>query len=288
MPEHSLNSYISRIKHESAFRTLGKTGAQSNIGCGFLKKTAPFSDYTKKFFSRYGILLVLKGHGEYCDSTGNKFRLSPGSVAQRMPDRGHTTSCDTPEDWAECFIVFSGDTMNTLETHGIINKNIPVFNIKLTLDLIRKFEVLKNLLKKCKENELPELFINAQQIVHELFKLDQNHPENLHDRHDVIIKNACIELGKHLSSELSLERIASENNISYERFRKVFKEKTGVSPWQFRLNKKIEQAQKLLMTESCPAKNIALELGYPDEYCFAKQFKKYTGMTPGEFRKITS
>lgn len=57
-----------------------------------------------------------------------------------------------------------------------------------------------------------------------------------------------------------------------------------ISPQQYRLRCKIENAEQLLsMGHQCS--EVADLLGYPDLYTFSHQFKLLTGMTPKEYRK---
>ena len=73
--------------------------------------------------------------------------------------------------------------------------------------------------------------------------------------------------------------------MSYERFRKVFKERVGMSPGDYRIRRRVELACRLLVQERIPAKQVAYDLGYADEYCFSKQFRKFIGVSPDAFRK---
>lgn len=72
--------------------------------------------------------------------------------------------------------------------------------------------------------------------------------------------------------------------MSYNTFRKNFTNAYGVSPQQYRLRKKVENAKQLLsMGYHCS--EVADTLGYPDLYTFSHQFKQIAGTTPKEYRK---
>ena len=65
---------------------------------------------------------------------------------------------------------------------------------------------------------------------------------------------------------------------------RVFKNKTGITPLQYFINKKMSIAKKMLTDQSITVENIAISLGYEYQY-FIKLFKKKVGMTPTEYRK---
>jgi YesN/AraC family two-component response regulator len=48
----------------------------------------------------------------------------------------------------------------------------------------------------------------------------------------------------------------------------------------------IIKAQAMLNTSDTPIYNIAHELGFDEVTNFTKFFKKYTGQTPSQFRKV--
>jgi AraC family transcriptional regulator len=50
-------------------------------------------------------------------------------------------------------------------------------------------------------------------------------------------------------------------------------------------NLRIEFATKLLLNKEIPLSEIALSAGFSDQSHFTRMFKRFTGTTPGEFRK---
>lgn len=64
----------------------------------------------------------------------------------------------------------------------------------------------------------------------------------------------------------------------------LFKKFTGKTPVAYVTERKIELAKRLLVSGNESVKTIAKEIGFVDEYYFMKVFKKYTNMTPKNYR----
>jgi AraC-like DNA-binding protein len=87
--------------------------------------------------------------------------------------------------------------------------------------------------------------------------------------------------------EYRLRDLARQTHLSLSRFTGRFKAETGVSPWQFILETKIEAAQKRLRAGREPITHIAIDLGFASSQYFATVFKRIAGQTPRDYRKDT-
>ncbi len=95
-----------------------------------------------------------------------------------------------------------------------------------------------------------------------------------------------IELNCH--KPLTLEDVAGQVYLSAKYFSRIFKEKTGKSFNQYRLDAKVEKAKKLMETSGLTINQIAYQIGYESPESFIKTFKKLTGKTPAAYRKRTT
>jgi AraC-like DNA-binding protein len=68
-------------------------------------------------------------------------------------------------------------------------------------------------------------------------------------------------------------------------FTRAFKEETGQSPISFLLKTRIERAKELLSNTGNKISDIALSVGFSNQQRFNEMFKKYSGMTPLQYRK---
>ncbi len=86
-------------------------------------------------------------------------------------------------------------------------------------------------------------------------------------------------------SEITVKELASLCHVSESTFRRLFKEYTGKSPVEYRIEMRITYAKKLLSTGSMNTLEVALETGFDDPAYFCRVFKKQTGITAGEYIK---
>ncbi|BAY62796.1 putative transcriptional regulator [Calothrix brevissima NIES-22] len=90
---------------------------------------------------------------------------------------------------------------------------------------------------------------------------------------------------EHLAENLSLSEIANELGMSQYYFCHLFKRSTGISPHQYLIRQRIEQAKHLLRQPGRTITSVALDCGFANQSHFAKYFRQYTGMNPKQFRK---
>lgn len=83
----------------------------------------------------------------------------------------------------------------------------------------------------------------------------------------------------------SRQEIAAELGISPNYMTRIFREQTGMSPWEFLNRYRIVQAQKLLLNSNRSMTEIANQVGFGDPAYFSRIFRKETGHSPQHFRK---
>lgn len=92
-------------------------------------------------------------------------------------------------------------------------------------------------------------------------------------------------LRKNLHRKLLLDEICSRFSYSKSFLCKVFKEQTGQTLMECFNRLKVEEAQRLLAQGRMSVTAIAGSLGFREVKYFDAIFKKFTGMTPAEYRK---
>ncbi|WP_274652097.1 response regulator [Paenibacillus humicola] len=98
------------------------------------------------------------------------------------------------------------------------------------------------------------------------------------------IKEAIQYMEKHYEQSLSLTEVADHVNVTPAYFSKLFKEEMGITfvKWLSRL--RVEKAKALLMETRLKTYEIAEKVGFYDYKYFSNTFRKYTGLSPRDYR----
>ena len=256
----------------------------------------------KREFRKHGhihfeIVLVEKGTGIY--TVGNKeYKIEPDSIFIFASNEPH---CITNVDneglniinlhfepkylWGNSIDSLSEESINICFSHNKSFEN----KIKPT-DTVE----LKELFLKIK-TELSEGKSEYQLIVKSLLNIflvtlirdfdyaEKSIPLSRDRLHS--FRRGIKYIDDNLCEKISLSQLSEAVGISPNYFCTLFHNISGLTIWDYINSKRIDKAIYLLHTENMNILNIALECGFNNTANFNKIFKKYTDMTPSEYRK---
>lgn len=84
---------------------------------------------------------------------------------------------------------------------------------------------------------------------------------------------------------LSLNDVATQVNISPNYLSSIFKREFGQGVHEYLTQCRIDKAKELIIRTDQTVGAIGASVGYPNPYHFSMNFKKYTHLTPTEYRK---
>jgi AraC family transcriptional regulator len=87
-------------------------------------------------------------------------------------------------------------------------------------------------------------------------------------------------------TSLTIDQLAQTSCLSPFHFKRLFKEVVKETPYQYIKLLRLQRAKELLSTDH-PVNEICRNVGWDDPSSFIRLFKKYNGLTPGDYRKIT-
>ena len=82
---------------------------------------------------------------------------------------------------------------------------------------------------------------------------------------------------------IDIDKKALELGFSPNFFQKIFKKETGVTPFAYLLQIRMNEA-KILLSQGIQVKEVAKRVGYSDALYFGKVFKKQIGVSPAMYK----
>lgn len=92
-------------------------------------------------------------------------------------------------------------------------------------------------------------------------------------------------LEERFRDHVQLSDLADHCDLSSTHIHRLFQRLLRMSPAEYLLALRLQEARRLLVTTNEPLSEIALSTGFFDQSHFTKRFRKMTGMTPTQFRK---
>ena len=107
---------------------------------------------------------------------------------------------------------------------------------------------------------------------------------------DTSVKNehvgrALALMEKSVKEKLSTDTLSEKLGLSKEHFIRLFRGKMGISPLQYFIRLKIEAAGAFLTDTNLKVGDVAEYFGFESPFHFSRLFKKFTGLSPKEYRR---
>lgn len=99
------------------------------------------------------------------------------------------------------------------------------------------------------------------------------------------VKSALAYVQRHYAERITLQELAGEAGYSIYYFCKLFKQVTQLTPMQYVVRFRAEQARKRLLVSDEPAETVMLEAGFRNCGYFWRVFKEIYGLSPQDYRK---
>jgi len=92
-------------------------------------------------------------------------------------------------------------------------------------------------------------------------------------------------INDNIRKNLSLEDLSRVAGFSPSYFISLFKNATGLTPHQYIIKRRVENAKSQLLETRKSITEIALDAGFSDQSHLTRVMRKYTGFTPGDLRR---
>ncbi len=274
-----ITPYSREIKKSDAYNCKCKSVAYRTI------KTENNQSYiieTDTNINSYDFVYITEGGGTYRTysitqeiQAGHIILVKSGEKAEFIPTIGKQTSFFHASVVCIQYTLF-------LEKIDLFQKS-PIINIGQNVIIENIFDNMIQILKENKSGS--QAVLNTSLML--ALSIANYKLLNCHEKEDPNIEkiNTAVEMLRHdITAKISPEEIAQHIGISYSLFRRIFREKMGISPAQYQMNIRQKKAQELLTTTNHSIAKIAENLGFSDTAQFSTFFRKRQNMTPREYR----
>ncbi len=99
------------------------------------------------------------------------------------------------------------------------------------------------------------------------------------------LKDAMGYLEAKMPARVELATLADLAGLSQSHYSRAFKASTGLAPYQWQLQARVERAKELLVNTNGSLQHVAEATGFADAVHFGRAFRKMTGATPAAWRR---
>jgi len=103
---------------------------------------------------------------------------------------------------------------------------------------------------------------------------------------DSVVRGCEEWLGKHYQETDAIRQVIGSAGIPERTLKRRFKAATGTTLIEYLQNLRIEAAKQLLESGQLPVDEISVEVSYEDPSFFRRLFKRRTGLTPSQYRRM--
>jgi AraC-like DNA-binding protein len=233
----------------------------------------------------YQVLYIARGRGEFESERSGWQSVAAGCALLLFAGVWHRYRPLKDFGWDEYWVSYDGDYVQRLIDNGFLKPEEPVLKTGLDETILRAYLSLIERMR-VEPAGFPQLIAaDTMQILAAVLGAVRN--QQLGSRRNAMIRQAKSLLEADVAGTLTIDRLAAQLAVSPTHFYRLFKEHTGMSPYQYRLQLSIHRAKEMLHGTNLSVKEIAKKLHYESEFHFSKIFKKKTAFSPCQWRELS-
>lgn len=232
------------------------------------------------------ILLVYNGNGIYMIEN-DKYTAQKGDLILYNSNILHDEFGGSGTSLCTYCLAISNLKLDNLEKNKIISPEyIPVISLgKFFDEFLSLFECMEHTITENEPYSTEFAHFLTEAIIVKICHIIKTN--GIHRQQEIVSLSDKVKnyIDNHYNEQISLEQIADAVKANKYYLSHMFKAKTGFSPLQYVVRRRIGEAQNLLINTNMSITQIAATVGYNNSNYFQNIFRKYMGMTPGHYRK---
>ncbi|MFT5129233.1 MAG: AraC-like DNA-binding protein [Rhodothermales bacterium] len=232
----------------------------------------------------YSLVYITDGRGTFWSTAEHSLGVKQGDLILLFPGTWHRYKTDPKTGWQETWVMFDGVFAAHLQEQGILSPARAVAELGVDHQLSETLTAIVELLEAAASGFQQQAATRLMSAFARIHQLQANDLPTRQQRRNETIERAIIHLNKHAQGEVDLQALARSLSLSYSRFRQLFKEVTGISPRQFHISVRINEAKRLLNTSSLTIGEVANVVGFGDPHYFSRIFSNKAGVSPSDWR----
>jgi AraC-like DNA-binding protein len=233
----------------------------------------------------YALVYISAGAGRFESNPTGETPVAAGTVILLFPDIWHRYQPLNAVGWDEYWVAFAGDAADRLQARGFLRPEEPLLKTGTDGLVLHAFNALLDRMRAEPVGFEQLMVASFWEIL--ASTLGAARREETGGRPYEMIRRAKLVLEGQTNGTPVIEELARSLGLSASRFQHLFKEHTGLSPYQYHLQLKVQRARELLRDSDMPVKQVAGMLGFQSVYHFSTLFKRKTGMSPTRWREVT-
>ncbi|MCE5256141.1 MAG: AraC family transcriptional regulator [Spirochaetaceae bacterium] len=236
-----------------------------------------------RILNEFQFIYIAKGEGSF-RTHNSETLLHAGSFIVLLPGNWHWYRPNPETGWVEYWVGFDGEYPGLLYERGFFGNETHVLDIGVHESIVASYNRILDGIQYEKPGYQQVVSSIIPCIYAEAFSFS-NQP-GLDPGKRELFETVLFIFQAHIYSSLDMESMAADLNLNYTSFREDFKAYTGLSPYQYFLEMKINKAKEMLLDGGLSVKEISYKLAFQNPYYFSRLFKKKTGMSPSHWNGI--